>query len=228
MASGAILTIRATTSSQVQRICGRCGTAMAMSQPCLPPTMRVPVAMTNIWRRAALCSQKRAPMLPRSHLFSATGLRLMCRRSCRRHHRIGAKLRFLLRNRAAIRRRPIRRRMMSAQPFLCAFPSIMSRRTAAYSWPVLATEIHHEHGFFTLLRFASGVQSGKGSPGCIHGSKGKKGREGGGQDKGNRHPVGSVSRQALVCTLFWGAAHGTLLLGLACRDMAQSLGLTGF
>ncbi len=47
--------------------------------------------------------------------------------------------------------------------------------------------------------------------------KGKKGREGGGQDKGNRHPVGPVSGQALVCTLFWGAAHGTLLLGLACR-----------
>ena len=52
--------------------------------------------------------------------------------------------------------------------------------------------------------------------------------EGGGQDKGNRHPVGPVSGQALVCTLFWGAAHGTLLLGLACRDMAQSLGFAGF
>lgn len=85
-----------------------------------------------------------------------------------------------------------------------------------------------EHGVSTRFWSASGVQSGKGAPGCIPDSKGKKGREGGGQDKGNRHPVGPVSGQALVCTLFWGAAHGTLLLGLACRDMAQSLGFTGF
>ncbi|ROT96436.1 hypothetical protein EB810_00170 [Altererythrobacter sp. FM1] len=89
-------------------------------------------------------------------------------------------------------------------------------------------EMRHEHGVSTLLRSASSVQSGKGSPGCIPGRKGKKGKKGGGQDKGNRHPVGVVSGQALVCTLFWGAAHGTLLLGLACRDMAQSLGFAGF
>jgi hypothetical protein len=56
----------------------------------------------------------------------------------------------------------------------------------------------------------------------------KRGRKGGGQDKGNRHPVGAVSGQALACTLFWDAAHGTMLLGLACRDMAQSLGVAGF
>ncbi|WP_343312879.1 hypothetical protein AAIB41_08535 [Brucella sp. BE17] len=87
--------------------------------------------------------------------------------------------------------------------------------------------MRHEHGLSTLFRFASGVQSGKGSPGCIPGRKGKKGSEGGGQDKGNRHPVGSVSGQALVCTLFWGAARGTLLLGLGCRDLVQSLGFTG-
>ncbi|KAB2761443.1 hypothetical protein [Brucella anthropi] len=49
-----------------------------------------------------------------------------------------------------------------------------------------------------------------------------------GQDKGNRHPVGSVSGQALVCTLFWDAAHGTMLLGFACRDLAQSLSFAGF
>jgi hypothetical protein len=86
----------------------------------------------------------------------------------------------------------------------------------------------HEHGVYALVRSISGVQSGLGAPGSIPGRKGKKGRKGGGQDKGNRHPVGAVSGQALVCTLFWGAAHGTLLLGLACRDMAQSLGFVGF
>ncbi len=79
-----------------------------------------------------------------------------------------------------------------------------------------------------LFRSGSSVPSGRLSPGSISGKKGKKGRKGGGQDKGNRHPVGAVSGQALVCTLFWGAAHGTMLLGLACRDMAQSLGFAGF
>lgn len=36
--------------------------AMAMSRPCLPPTMPVPAAMTSIWRQAARCPQKHAPM----------------------------------------------------------------------------------------------------------------------------------------------------------------------
>ena len=58
--------------------------------------------------------------------------------------------------------------------------------------------------------------------------QGRKGRKGGGQDKGNRHSVGSVSGQALVCTLFWGGASGTLVFEAACRDFVQRLGFAGF
>ncbi len=49
-----------------------------------------------------------------------------------------------------------------------------------------------------------------------------------GQDKGNRHRAAAVSGQALVCTLFWGGAGGTLVLDAARRVMAQRLGFTGF
>lgn len=49
-----------------------------------------------------------------------------------------------------------------------------------------------------------------------------------GKIKADGTPWVRSAGQALVCTLFWGAAHGTLLLGLACRDMAQSLGFVGF
>ena len=57
-------------------------------------------------------------------------------------------------------------------------------------------------------------------------AEGAEGREG--KIKADGTLWGRSAGQALVCTLFWDAAHGTLLLGFACRDMAQSLGFTGF
>jgi hypothetical protein len=73
-------------------------------------------------------------------------LRLMCRRSCRRRHRIGAKPRSSLRKPAAFQRRPNQpsRRRRATVPV--RDPAIRSRRTAAYSWPARAMATSHEHG----------------------------------------------------------------------------------
>ncbi|MET3587345.1 transposase-like protein [Pseudorhizobium tarimense] len=87
---------------------------------------------------------------------------------------------------------------------------------------------HHEDCVPTFASSCSGVQSGRVAPGCILGRKGRKVGRGRGQDKGNRHSVGAVSGQALVCTLFWGGVDGTFVLDPACRVLAQSLGFAGF
>jgi len=88
--------------------------------------------------------------------------------------------------------------------------------------------MRHEHGVSTRFRSASGVQSGKGSPGCIPGRKGKKGKKGGGQDKRTWHSIAPVQEILVVCTLVSGAAGGTTVLGIVCRDCSQSLGFARF
>jgi hypothetical protein len=73
-------------------------------------------------------------------------------------------------------------------------------------------EACHERGIPAHSGARSYVQTRDISTGFRPGGKGRKVKKGGGQDKGNRHPVGPVSKITVVCTLVSRAASGTLFL----------------
>ncbi len=232
MASAAIPISRATTSSQAPPICARCGIATAMSRRCSPPTMPVPVAMTSIARRVEPCPPKPVPMSPRSRRSSAARRHRAIRRSAQNRRPIGVMRRSSSCVRPTCapqsRRRPNSGPATVASPFRVAIPPMRSRRTAACLSPALATETGHEHGGPVLGSVRSGVQSGRRSPGCIPGWKGRKVRKGGGQDKGTWHHVAHVLEIVVVCALVRCAASGTLFLDGASLILRKALALLGF